>query len=174
MANQAVLKSKELTSTLPFLTLSDFHEVSRAAGPKGQLSLTRLPLGNNWQKKLTSRRHHLLIQSRDRTALGLFDRLDVVRQRCLGRGMSEDLLGGSHRFSHLTQCRSHRTAEYTPSRVRQIERLEGSDATGGRGRGGAGSGGCSGKRMGRGRVGACEEADIEEDIYADITTFAIL
>jgi hypothetical protein len=33
VANQAVLKSKELTSALPCLTLSDFHEISRAARP---------------------------------------------------------------------------------------------------------------------------------------------
>ena len=31
VANQGVLKSKELTSALPCLTLSDFHEISRAA-----------------------------------------------------------------------------------------------------------------------------------------------
>ena len=38
VADQAVLKSKELTSqTLPCLTLTDFHEVSRAAGPKRHL-----------------------------------------------------------------------------------------------------------------------------------------
>jgi hypothetical protein len=36
VANRVVLKSKELTSALPCLTWSDFHEVSRAAGPKGQ------------------------------------------------------------------------------------------------------------------------------------------
>ena len=37
VANQGVLKSKELTSALPCLTLSDFHEISRAAGPNGHL-----------------------------------------------------------------------------------------------------------------------------------------
>ncbi len=37
VANQGVLKSKELTSALPCLTLSDFHEISWAAGPNGHL-----------------------------------------------------------------------------------------------------------------------------------------
>ena len=58
------------------------------------------------------------------TALGLFHRLDVVRQRRLCGGMPENLLRRSHRLSHFTQCRSHGTTEYTPSCFWQIESLE--------------------------------------------------
>jgi len=41
VANRGVLKSKELTSrALPCLTLRDFHEVSRAAGPYSDMQQT--------------------------------------------------------------------------------------------------------------------------------------